>query len=595
MKFILLYFLLVFALKVNSQTGSVSGRIVSRSGKAVELAGISIIETGLGAVTDSTGFFSIKNIPDGRYKLLITCIGYESFDKEIIIRSNLLRLDINLKDVEKALDEVVVTGVSKATLIRENPVPVNLISRKTIEQTSESNIIDVLVKNLPGLNSVKTGPNISKPFIRGLGYNRVLTLYDGIRQEGQQWGDEHGIEVDAYNIEKAEVIKGPASLIYGSDALAGVVSLFPFIPVNDDKKIHARLISEYQTNNNLIGNGLRVEYGGGHLYFALRGSCRIAKNYRSAVDGRVYNTNFDEKNISVFIGLKYEKGFSHFNFTLYDNLQGIPDGSRDSATRKFSYQVYEGINDDVKKRPVVADAELNSYTLSPLHQHIQHYRVYTHHSYKLGNGDLDLQLAFQQNIRREYNHPSKPEQAGMHVQLNTINYGLRYSFEKLANIETTIGINGMLQRNKSINATDFPIPDYNLYDGGMYVHAKWKYNKWSISGGVRYDMQQKQWNNFYTRLNSLTGFNEHAIFPDTTNATLQFASYKKVFSGVSTSIGFTLQAGKNINIKANIGRGYRAPNITEMASNGLEPRSAYHLFRQQKFCSGIFFAGRYWC
>lgn len=82
------------------------------------------------------------------------------------------------------------------------------------------------MKNVPGLNAVKTGSNISKPFIRGLGYNRVLTLYDGIRQEGQQWGDEHGIEVDAYNMDHAEVIKGPASLMYGSDALAGVVSFF---------------------------------------------------------------------------------------------------------------------------------------------------------------------------------------------------------------------------------------------------------------------------------------------------------------------------------------------------------------------------------
>lgn len=120
-----------------------------------------------------------------------------------------------------------VTGISRATLLKENPVAISIVSGKTIDKTIESNVIDVLVKNVPGLNAVKTGPNISKPFILGLGYNRVLTLYDGMRQEGQQRGDEHDIEVDAYYIEKAKVIKGPASLMFGSDAVAGVVSMFP--------------------------------------------------------------------------------------------------------------------------------------------------------------------------------------------------------------------------------------------------------------------------------------------------------------------------------------------------------------------------------
>ena len=129
-------------------------------------------------------------------------------------------------------------------------------------------------------------------------------MFNGIRQEGQQWGDEHGIEVDAYYIERAEVIKGPASLMYGSDALAGVVSLFPCNPNDEDGKIHGSFTSEYQTNNNLIGNGVRMHYSGQHFLFGLSGSYRLAKNYRNAIDGRVYNTGFSEKNISALVGYK---------------------------------------------------------------------------------------------------------------------------------------------------------------------------------------------------------------------------------------------------------------------------------------------------
>jgi len=104
------------------------------------------------------------------------------------------------------------------------------MDRINIDQNLSTNIIDAIAKTLPGISAVTTGPNISKPFIRGLGFNRVLTLYDGVRQEGQQWGDEHGIEVDGYGVAKIEVVKGPASLSYGSDALAGVVNLIPFPP-----------------------------------------------------------------------------------------------------------------------------------------------------------------------------------------------------------------------------------------------------------------------------------------------------------------------------------------------------------------------------
>lgn len=563
--------LLLFAGTAKAQTATITGKITSE-GKPLAFASIELTGTNFGAISDSLGFFTINNIPQGSYKLHASCIGYATEEKHISLKAgDTITFGLSLTANNETLNEVIVTGVSRATLIRENPVPITSISRKVIEETIESNIIDVLARNVPGLNAVKTSPNISKPFIRGLGYNRILTLYDGIRQEGQQWGDEHGIEVDPYHIDKAEVLKGPASLMYGSDALAGVLSLFPFIPDKDDRKMHGKWTSEYQTNNNLIGNGLRLDYSSEPFLFALRSAYRLAKNYRNSLDGRVYNTGFNEKNLSAIIGFKSDKGYSHFNITLYDNLQGIPDGSRDSLTRKFTKQVYEAGNDDIKNRPVVSNNELNTYKLAPLHQHIRHYRAYTHNFYRMGNGGMNFLLAVQQNIRQEYNHPAFPKQAGMYVRLNTLNYGLRYNVQEHANMETTIGINGMLQNNKNLTATDFPIPDYNLYDGGMYVYAKWKRKQWTVSGGVRYDIRQVEWKDFFVKTDAVTGFNEHIHLPDTTNAFLPFPAYRKIFRGLSASLGFTFRATKEISLKANIGRGYRAPNITEMASNGLDP------------------------
>ena len=567
----ILSILLLLAFTASAQTGVIIGKLLSE-GKAVERASISLAGTVFGAWSDSLGSFMLSRIPAGTYQLRVSCLGYDDAEQQVAVKSNnSLTLCIVLTANDVLLNDVVVTGVSRATQARENPVAIMGISSPAMERTAASDLMDVLARNVPGLHTVKTGPNVSKPSIRGLGYNRVLTLYDGIRQEGQQWGDEHGIEVDAYDINRAEVIKGPASLMYGSDALAGVISLFPYTPDMDDGKLHGKFVSEYQSNNNLVGNGLRIGYNGRKFLFVLRGSYRMANNYRNAIDNRVYNTNFDEKNLSALAGFKTNKGYSHFNFTLYSNLQGIPDGSRDSLTRQFTKQVRERNNDDIKSRPLIPYNELNTYRLSPLHQRIDHYRIYTHHFYQLGKGNADIIFSLQQNIRREYNHPTMPNQAGMHVRLNTLNYGLRYDAPRLGNMEVTVGINGMLQQNKSIDATDFPIPDYALYDGGAYWYAKWKSGKWGVSGGARYDLRRVQWKDFFVRNNAAAGFDEHVALLDTANAVLQFPAYDKVFKGISASVGFTFQATRDIGLKFNIGRGYRAPNITEMASNGLDP------------------------
>ena len=442
-----------------------------------------------------------------------------------------------------SLSEVVVTGASRPIRIRENPVSIVSIPSVAIDRTVSSNIIDVLVKNTPGLNAVKTGPNISKPFIRGLGYNRVLTLYDGLRQEGQQWGDEHGIEADAYNIDKAEVIKGPASLLYGSDALAGVVSLFPFLPSEKDGRLHGKVLSEFQHNNGLVGNGLRLYCAGQQWLWVARGSWRLARNYTNNIDGRVYNTGFSEKNLSFTVGRTFTAGYIHLNATLYDDLQGIPDGSRDSTTRRFTMQVKEGAEDDLKHRPIVPDDMLNSYTLSPLHQHIQHYRLYTDQHYDLGGSSIDAFLGFQRNIRREYSHPAMPSQPGLHLKLNTVNYGIKWQAPPIPGLEYTIGANGMLQDNKSnLDATDRPIPDYNLADLGVYIFGKWKYQRMTVTGGLRYDAR---W---------LRGDTLH-----------------RDFTGLSASLGVTYPVTEKIHLKANIARGYRSPNLTELASDGLDP------------------------
>ena len=153
----------------------------------------------------------------------VSYVGYASIVERVAISGNTVK-DFSLKDAVVENEGVTVTGVSSATRLKQSPQPVTVIKKTELFKISSSNIINSLT-HVPGVNALTTGPAISKPFIRGLGYNRVLVVNDGIRQEGQQWGDEHGIEVDDYSVQRVEVLKGPASLMYGSDGLAGVINM----------------------------------------------------------------------------------------------------------------------------------------------------------------------------------------------------------------------------------------------------------------------------------------------------------------------------------------------------------------------------------
>lgn len=568
MKVILTIFFSILSLTIFAQRKTISGRITSDH-KPVDNVTIKIIGDNQSTRSNRSGDYKLTVVGTENLVIQFSGIGYQTEKIKVSTTGDSTIYDIDLKSQASDLNDVVITGVNRATALRKSPVPIAVLSRKTMDQNVSTNLIDAIVKGIPGVTAVTTGPNVSKPFIRGLGYNRVLTLYDGLRQEGQQWGDEHGIEVDEYGISRAEVVKGPASLTYGSDALAGVINMIPLNPIIQDGKLKGDFTTNYQTNNGLIATSLGLAYGKNDWKYTLRATGKAAHNYENKVDGLVYGTAFREYNLSASARVDKNWGFSKTAITYYDNLMEIPDGSRDSLSRKFTRQILDN-GDDIKNRSVVPDGELNTYSINPLHQHIQHFRFYNTSQFKFGNSDLNVLIGGQQSIRREYNHPTAPDQAGLYVVLNTLNYDVKYNLPDFGGIESTLGINGMLQGNRSKDATDFPIPDYDLFDIGAFYFARKSFGKIDISGGVRMDRRNMAWNNFYVSIDSQTGFGKKATANDS-GGDLQFPSFNRNYYGLSGSLGLTYNLSEKLLIKANIARGYRAPNITEIGSNGLDP------------------------
>ncbi len=569
MKSLLLFcFCFLMSLSVMAQKLTLKGLVNSQNGP-VENITVKIVGFNRSTRSDSTGHYQFNNLSSGNYDLVFSGIGYQSKRVKVTLQRDTAIINTELLSLSSNLNDVVITGVNRATELRKSPVPIAVISRKSMDQNVNTNLIEAIVKGVPGVTAVTTGPNVSKPFIRGLGYNRVLTLYDGLRQEGQQWGDEHGIEVDEYAITRAEAVKGPASLTYGSDALAGVINMIPYTPNMRNGKLKGDFTANYQSNNGMFGSSIGFAYHKNDWKYTFRATGKTAHNYKNKIDGLVYGTAFREYNLSAGARVDKTWGSSKTAITYYDNLMEIPDGSRDSITRKFTRQVLDD-GDDIKNRPVVPEGDLNSYAINPLHQHIQHFRFYNTSQFKFGTSDLNILIGGQQSVRREYNHPTLPGQAGLYVVLNTFNYDFKYNLPDFAGIESTLGINGMYQGNRSKAATDFPIPDYDLFDVGAFYFAKKSMGKIDISGGLRLDRRNIKWDDFYVGTDVKTGFGKQVSATDATGE-LQFPSFNKNYYGLSGSLGFTYNLSEKLLIKANIARGYRAPNITEIGSNGLDP------------------------
>jgi len=546
-------------------SGSLSGTISQKEGGPLAGASVYIPDLKLGVVADSSGHYRFNSLPSGQYLVEVHYVGYKTFTKTVKV-SGPVTLDFSLADEFVEESPVVVTGLSKATQIKRSPVPIVAVTHQYLVTNLSTNAIDAIAK-IPGIRAVTTGPNVSKPFIRGLGYNRILTLYDGIRQEGQQWGDEHGIEVDQYGMERVEVIKGPASLSYGSDALAGVVNLIPTQPAPEGKMI-GDLTLDYQTNNKYLGGSAMLGATHNGLEWMARISHKQAVDYKNKIDGRVFGTAFNETDANASVGLHRKWGYSHLDFVLYDDLQEIPDGSRDSATRRFTRQISE----DDTVREIVSNADLNSYKMEKLHQHVQHYRVYSGNSFTLGEyGRLQVNLGFQRSIRREFSHPVLNTIPGLYLQLNSYTYDLKYYMPEFKEWNVTVGLNGTYQNNNAIKGTEFVIPSYHQFDIGPFLLAKRTFDRLDISGGLRFDTRSFKNSGLYTAPDPVTGFDMPVYGADTIGADRPFQDYSKTFSGWSGSIGATYNFSEKFSVKANIARGFRAPNIAEISANGVHP------------------------
>jgi len=537
---------------------TLSGKITdSKTGEPLPGVAVYFPDLKTGTITTADGSYSLTNLPKTRVMIQITYVGYKLIAETIDL--NLVRImDFKMEPSITELNEVVVTGLSKASERNRTPTPISIIPPVQLFQNSSTNIIDAIARQ-PGLAEITTGPGISKPVIRGLGYNRIVTLNDGIRQEGQQWGDEHGIEVDEFSVSKVEILKGPASLSYGSDAMAGVIN-FITAPTLPEGIIEGKLLTEYQSNNGLFGASVNLAGNKKGFVFNVRLSDKMAHAYQNKYDGYVLNSGFKEIAGTAIFGVNKSWGYSHIHTSIYNMNPGIVEGDRDSLTGMFVKPVVMDGTDEGTS--LATDKDFLSYSNQIPYQEVKHYKIVSNSSFILGNSTLKATIGWQQNQRKEFGNILEPDVYGLFFLLNTINYDFRYILPEKNNYNVSFGINGMQQMSQN-KGTEFLVPEFDLFDAGVFATIKKSFVKLELSGGLRYDIRFEKGKDLY-----LDG-NGNPVTNGSEESYQQFKAFNSTFSGVSGSLGASYQFTEELDAKFNISRGFRAPNIAEIGSNGV--------------------------
>ncbi|WP_455169701.1 carboxypeptidase-like regulatory domain-containing protein, partial [Aegicerativicinus sediminis] len=337
MKNLLLLSLLLVTHSIVSQN-NITGTIKDTEGNPVIFANIYLPQLEKGTFTDDSGTFELKSLPTGTYKIVVSLLGFDTYSDDIRIPLNSPLLVV-LESSAIEMDEVVISTPFHK-LQRDNVMKVEQQSLAEIKAQGAMTLGEGIA-NISGVNTISTGVGISKPVIRGLSSNRVLVYTQGIRMENQQFGDEHGLGINEAGISSVEVIKGPASLLYGSDALGGVLYLNPERFASEDS-LDVSISSKYFGNTQGFANSLGAKTSSENFKFLIRGSLTNHSDYNTP-EYRVTNSRFNEKDVKAGFGYQKGKFRSELRYNYNFAELGMPEEIGEQTTEKHPEMPFQEV------------------------------------------------------------------------------------------------------------------------------------------------------------------------------------------------------------------------------------------------------------
>lgn len=540
----------------------VKGKIVDEQELPLANAKVWIHELSKGVLSDIESNFEIKIQKKGNYHLHISYLGYKSKILDLYIEKDTF-LYIQLLPSQLELKDVVIESNIQKIIIQESSQDLSLVTQDFILKRNFDNLLKSLDR-LPGINTINIGVGASKPVIRGLSFNRVVVAENGIKQEGQQWGGDHGLEIDAFNVDEIEILKGPSALFYGSDAMGGVIHIRQKSPVHDGISLQA--IQGYRSNNQSFFQTSYFAYKKNHVSLQARHTYQDFADYAVPSDYFVYNgyilpienqrlknTSGREWNQMFRMGFHGNSFNSSFNITHFYQKLGFFSGAFGIPT---AYSVKQ---------------DGNYRNIGLPFQNIQHIKLQTNHQILLGKDWLELDAAWQQNYRKEFSNAhshgqNSNDSLALGLLLNTFSLNSRY-FKKWNTWKWVTGLSTQYQNNK-INGFEYLIPNFERFQLGFFQFLQYKKNEnWIFNVGLRLDYGKDELQEAYV------DFYRRGVY---VGKQLRSPFIHRNYWNYSIASGLSWFITEKWNLKLNLGTDFRYPAPSELASNGIHHGTFRH-------------------
>ena len=501
------------------------GTVVDTAGHPLAAATVSVAELGLTLITRADGAFQIAKPPAGRYAVVVRHPGYAPTVATAVVPGP--SLTVVLRPSALHLGAVTVTATRSAISPLASPLPTAELAGEQLRRAHEVSLAHAL-DELPGVRTLSTGEQVGKPIIRGLTGPRVLVLDNGQRLEDYSWSDEDGPSVDARLAERVEVIRGPASVLYGSDAIGGVINVIPReVPDGRGRPPFLRAAAEVYgaTNNNEVGTVLRAEGASGRFGWSVTGIGRRADNFHtppgndSTPTGDIYNTAYHAINGEAEAGLHGDRGSVTLRYTRYGGAFGLLDGP-----------------------PVPADN-----ADGPLRR-LSDNRLQLASNNVIGSVRLETKSQWQRHSLQEVSDQSRNGDStpNFDLLLNTYSTDVLLHHASPGGLTGTVGASGLYQDNRTRGLEPL-VPGARTLAGAVFALETATLGRWTLLFGARGDARH--------------------LSVDS-NAALQVSAQARNASALTANMGVVYRAEPGLAVAANAGRAFRAPTLFELFTNG---------------------------
>ena len=503
---------------------TVSGRVVDQSGSPIPAA-VQLVELHRTTLAGSDGAFALPEVPAGRYTLVVRHLGFTPVVRAVEVTSGAApRLNIVLEPAAFEVEPITVTAARAPLANLSSPLPVASLGPDALRREQSVSLAHALAA-LPGVRVLGTGEQIGKPVIRGMSGARVLVLEDGSRLEDYSWSDEDGPSVDARLAERIEVIRGPASVLYGSDALGGVVNVVPAdLPDAAGRPGFVRgRVEAYGASNNVeLGSAATLEGATGRVGWRVLGVGRFAGSLHTPA-GKLDNTGFGALSGEAAVGIR---------------------GTRSDAQLRVSH--YGG---EFKLLEANAPAGPDSGGRGP-ERRLSDERVQVTTSRSAGPLRLELKAQWQRHnlieVSDEASGGGPPKDTtAFDLLLNTGTLDL-LAHHGGNRVRGTVGVSGIGQSNDSRGPIAL-IPDARVRGAAAFLFEEVQVGRWSLLAGARADARRV------------------TADPDTA---LGLTAQRRSWSALSGDVGLVFRPVERMAFAANVGRAWRSPTLFELFSNG---------------------------